>query len=117
MFSILHGLKIEFYSPYYDYGWNLLEIFRIYGKVLGIYLKYFSTPSLPSALKWEAWTLGDNGMGDPEHQHGAGAWAWVWVRINFCLYYFIFLLREVYKLKFHKLWKYRLLDFLKILKF
>ena len=67
-------------------------VFRIYGKVLGIYLKYFSTPSLPSALKWEAWTLDDNGTGDPDHQHGAGAgaWAWVWVRINFYLYYFIF---------------------------
>ena len=67
-------------------------VFRIFGKVLGIYLKYFSTPSLPSALKWEAWTLDDNGTGDPDHQHGAGAgaWAWVWVRINFYLYYFIF---------------------------
>ena len=63
-------------------------VFRIYGKVLGIYLKYFSTPSLPSAIKWEACTLGDNGTGDPDHQHGAGAW--VWVRINFYLYYFIF---------------------------
>ena len=68
--------------------WFQEGVFRIYGKVLGIYLKYFSTPSLSSALKWEAWTSGDDGMGDPDHQHGAGPWAWV--RINFCLYYFIF---------------------------